>query len=295
MNSLPQQPTGPTDGADGVPGRPVGFIGLGNIGAPMARHLLGWPSGLVVSDIREAATAPFAADGATVATDNTELAASCGVISLMVLDDAQVRAVTDEVLRGARAGSVLAIHSTIRPETAVAVGERAAKTGVHVIDAPVSGGFLGAHEGSLAVMVGGSTEAVELVREPFRRWASLLVHTGPLGSGTTTKLARNLMHFVAFTAAGEAQRLAEAAGVPLEELARVVRHSDAVTGGPGAIMLRGTTTPMAPTDDWYATLDHVRSLGTKDLALAVELGVELGVQLPLARLALDRLGTELGF
>jgi 3-hydroxyisobutyrate dehydrogenase len=120
------------------------------------------------------------------------------------------------------------------------------------------------------------------------------VHTGPLGSGTTTKLARNLLHFVAFTAAGEAQRLAEAAGIPLAELARVVRHSDAVTGGPGAIMLRDTTAPMAPTDDWHATLDHVRSLGTKDLALALELGTELGVQLPLARMALDRLGTELG-
>jgi 3-hydroxyisobutyrate dehydrogenase-like beta-hydroxyacid dehydrogenase len=188
----------------------------------------------------------------------------------------------------------VAIHSTIRPETVHAVGERAAQIGVHLIDAPVSGGFLGAHEGSLAVMVGGSPEAVELVREPFSRWASLLVHTGPLGSGTTTKLARNLLHFVAFTAAGEAQRLAEAAGIPLAELARVVRHSDAVTGGPGAIMLRDTTAPMAPTDDWHATLDHVRSLGTKDLALALELGTELGVQLPLARMALDRLGTELG-
>jgi hypothetical protein len=71
--------------ADEVLRRPIGFIGLGSIGAPMARHLLGWPAGLVVADIREAATAPFASDGAVVASDNTELAASCGIVSVMVL------------------------------------------------------------------------------------------------------------------------------------------------------------------------------------------------------------------
>jgi 3-hydroxyisobutyrate dehydrogenase-like beta-hydroxyacid dehydrogenase len=283
-------PAGRTDGSHPC----VGFIGLGNIGAPMARHLLGWPGGLVVSDVRTEATRPFADGGATVAADNAELAATCGVISLMVLDDAQVRHVAEEVLRTAREGTVVAIHSTVRPETALAVGELAAARDVQVVDAPVSGGFLGAHEGSLAVMVGGTPDALEAVREPFSRWASLVVHTGPLGSGTRTKLARNLLHFIAFTAAGEAQRLAEAAGIRLADLARVVRHSDAVTGGPGAIMLRDTTTPMAPDDDWYATLDHVRALGSKDLALALELGTELGVPLPLARLALDRLGAELG-
>jgi 3-hydroxyisobutyrate dehydrogenase len=272
----------------------VGFIGLGNIGAPMAHHLLDWPGGLVVSDVRSEATRPFAEDGATVAVDNAELAAGCGVISLMVLDDAQVRRVAGEVLPAAREGTVMAIHSTIRPETAVAMGELAARHGVQVVDAPVSGGFLGAHEGSLAVMVGGTEEALDAARGPFSRWASLVVHTGPLGSGTQAKLARNLLHFIAFTAAGEAQRLAEAAGIRLSDLARIVRHSDAVTGGPGAIMLRDTAAPMAPDDDWYATLDHVRALGNKDLALALELGGELGVQLPLGRLALDRLGAELG-
>jgi 3-hydroxyisobutyrate dehydrogenase-like beta-hydroxyacid dehydrogenase len=174
------------------------------------------------------------------------------------------------------------------------MGELAARHGVQVVDAPVSGGFLGAHEGSLAVMVGGTEEALDAARGPFSRWASLVVHTGPLGSGTQAKLARNLLHFIAFTAAGEAQRLAEAAGIRLSDLARIVRHSDAVTGGPGAIMLRDTAAPMAPDDDWYATLDHVRALGNKDLALALELGGELGVQLPLGRLALDRLGAELG-
>ena len=81
------------------------------------------------------------------------------------------------------------------------------------------------------------------------------------------KLARNLMHFVAFTAATEAQRLAEAAGLDLVALGEVVRHTDAITGGPGAIMHRDTTAPLDPDDFWYGVFDHVRALGEKDLAL----------------------------
>ena len=124
--------------------------------------------------------------------------------------------------------------------------------------------------------------------------AAKVVHAGPIGSGTRMKLARNLMHFVAFTAATEAQRLAEAAGLDLVALGDVVRHTDAVTGGPGAIMHRGTTAPLEPADFWYGVLDHVRALGEKDLGFALDLADELGVDTPLARLALDRLGPGLG-
>ena len=74
----------------------IGFIGLGNIGAPMAKHLLDWPGGLVVRDLDESTTAPFAEGGATVAASAAEVARSCGVISVMVLDDAQVRLVVDD-------------------------------------------------------------------------------------------------------------------------------------------------------------------------------------------------------
>ena len=90
---------------------------------------------------------------------------------------------------------------------------------------------------------------------------SQVVHAGPIGAGTQFKLARNLMHFVAFTAATEAQRLAEAAGLDLVELGEVVRHTDAITGGPGAIMHRDTTAPIAEDDFWYGVFDHVRRAG----------------------------------
>lgn len=272
----------------------VGFIGLGQIGAPMAARLADWPGGLVVFDVRPEAADAVVARGATLAGSVGDLGARAGVISVMVLDDEQVRSVVTDLLATARPGTVIAVHSTIRPETAEELAQTAAGVGVHIIDAPVSGGFMGAHDGSLAVMIGGERDAYEQVKDVFARFATLVVHMGPAGAGTRTKLARNLLHFIAFTGAGEAQRLAESAGLDLRKLARVVRHSDAVTGGPGAIMLRDTTAPLHPGDEWFDVLSHTRDLGEKDLALALELAEGVGVELPLARLALERFADGLG-
>lgn len=272
----------------------VGFIGLGQIGAPMASHLIDWPDGLVVCDVRPEVTAPFAGKGAVVAATPADVAEKAEIISVMVRDDEQVREVVAEIVRTSKPRSVVAVHSTIRPDTAEALSAEAAAVGVEVIDAPVSGGFMGAHAGTLAVMAGGSDEAVERCRPVFSRWAKLILHLGPAGAGTKAKLARNLLQFAAYSAAAEAQRLADAAGISLSRLAEVVRHSDGVTGGPGAIMLRDTTAPLQPGDPLYEILSHTRELGEKDLALALELGDELGVDLPFARLALERFGAGLG-
>lgn len=272
----------------------VGFIGLGQIGAPMAGTLVDWPDGLVVCDLRPEAAVPLAEKGAKVAATPAEVAESADIVSVMVLDDAQVRDVVGQLLPAARPGTVIAVHSTIRPETAEELAAGAAALGVSVLDAPVSGGFLGALGGKLAAMVGGDRDAYERCKEPFGRWASLVLHFGPAGSGTRAKLARNLLHFVAFSAAGEAQRLAEAAGIDLQKLAAVVRHSDAVIGGPGAIMIRPVTAPLPPDDGLFEIMCHTRSLGEKDLSLALELGDGLGVDLPFGRLALDRLAGALG-
>lgn len=276
-----------TDGA-------VGFIGLGNIGGPMARHLIDWPGGLVVRDLNEEVTRPFAQEGATVASSTAEVAQACGVISVMVLDDAQVRMVVGELLETASPQTVIAIHSTVHAETAIDLASQAADTGVHIVDAPVSGGFMGAHDGRLAVMVGGSDAALEAVRAPFSKWADLVVPCGEVGSGTKMKLARNLMHFIAFTAAGEAMRLADACGLDVAELGKVVRHSDAVTGGPGAIMVRQDAQRLAPDDPLRGPFEHTRTLGEKDLTLALELASANDVDTPLAHLALNRFATELG-
>lgn len=275
----------------------VGYIGLGNMGAPMAQRLLGRPGGLTVLDTRPEAVAPLVEAGASSAASPAELAAECGIVSVTVLDDAQVREVVtgrDGLLSTARPGTVVAIHSTISDTTAVELAELCASRNVDLVDAPVSGGAPGAKNGTLAVMVGASDDAFAKIREPFGHFASLVVHAGPVGSGTRMKLARNLLHFVSFTAATEAQRLAEAAGLDITELGKVVRHTDAITGGAGAIMWRESTSPLAPEDSWFPIFSHVRALGEKDLSLALELGDRLGVELPLGTRALADLGPGLG-
>ncbi|WAL68329.1 NAD(P)-dependent oxidoreductase [Amycolatopsis cynarae] len=277
--------------------KPVGFVGLGQMGAPMARRLLDWPGGLVVHDARPEAAAPLVAAGARAVGSPREVAASAEVISVMVRDDAQVVEVLcgpEGVAGSAAPGTVVAIHATIAESTATRLARELAPAGIEVVDAPVSGGAIGAHQGRLAVLVGASEPAFQRCQAVFGHWASLSMHAGPPGAGTRAKLARNLLHFVAFTAAAEAQRLAEAAGIDLVELGKVVRHSDAVTGGPGAIMLRPTTAAVSPDDPWFGILSHVRDLGEKDLGLALQLAGELGVDLPLARLALDGFAAGLG-
>ena len=272
----------------------LGFVGLGNMGAPMATRLLAWPDGLVVCDVRADATVPFAAAGATVADSPEAVAAVARIISVTVLDDAQVRQVVDGMLRSAAPGTVIAVHSTISDETAVELGTLCSARGVEFLDAPVSGGKPAAARGELAVLIGGSPDAFAAVREPFALFGGLVVHAGGVGAGTRMKLARNLLHFVSFAAAAEAQRLAEQAGIDLPTLGKVVRHTDAITGGAGAIMLRDSTSPLDSDDFWYPIMTHVRDLGEKDLALALGLGDRLDVELPLARIALDLLGPGLG-
>ncbi len=275
----------------------VGFIGLGQIGKPMARRLTDWSGGLTVCDAVASITASFAALGAEVAATPAEVAEVADVISVMVRDDAQVTDVltgTDGILSTARAGTVVAVHSTVEPDTPARLAAIAAERGVELLDAPVSGGAMGAASGTLALMIGGSVEALERARPPFDRLATLVAHLGPVGAGTRAKLARNLVTFASFAAAGEAMALAEASGVDLALLGEVVRHSDRVTGGPGSIVLGQSAGRLADDDGLHELFAHTRDLGEKDLQLALALGAEVGVELPVARLALSRLAEALG-
>jgi 3-hydroxyisobutyrate dehydrogenase len=279
------------------PPTPVGFIGLGQIGAPMASRWLDWPGGLTVFDVHAPATEPFAARGAHVAASPAEVASRSAVISIMVRDDAQVTEVltgADGILSSARPGTVVAVHATVEADTPARLAELAAAHGVDLVDAPVSGGFMGAHAGTLALMVGGTDAALAKVAEPFARLGTLVAHLGPIGAGTRAKLARNLITFVAMAAVGEASRLAEASGVDLAKLGDVVRHSDKVTGGAGSTMLRATAEPLDPDDGLFPIFTHTRELGRKDLDLALALAGEHGLDLPFARLAHQHLGRALG-
>jgi 3-hydroxyisobutyrate dehydrogenase-like beta-hydroxyacid dehydrogenase len=272
----------------------VGFVGLGTIGAPMAERLVDWPGGLVVHDLRAEAVEPLVAKGARRAHDAADLAAACDVVSVMVLDDAQVRGLVDDLAPHLRPGSVVAVHSTISEATALDVAKQLAAIDVATVDAPVTGGWVAAAEGRLAVMVGGDATAFERVREVFGCWAEVVFHVGPIGHGTRAKAARALLTFAQYAVAAEAQRLAEAAGIDLKVLAAVVRQSDSITGGPSAVMIRDTTAPFAADDPLRPIFEHMVRLGRKDLGLALDLGARLGVDLPFTRLAADRLASEMG-
>ncbi len=271
----------------------LGYIGLGNQGAPMAKRLAEWPGGLVVFDMRAEAMAPFAELGATLADEVADVAGA-DVISVTVLNDEQVRDVVTQLAEHAEPGTVIAIHSTIEPTTAVELAEQLRPKGIHIVDAPVSGGAGAASKGELAVMVGADDDAYDKVKPVFKQWASLVVRAGEPGAGTRMKLARNMLTFIGFAAACEAQKLAEAAGIDLQKLGRVVRHSDAQSGGPGAIMARDDTKPLAPDHFLYNMFVHTRGLAEKDLSLALGLGSAVGVDLPLAELALANLAEGLG-
>jgi 3-hydroxyisobutyrate dehydrogenase-like beta-hydroxyacid dehydrogenase len=271
----------------------LGYIGLGNMGTPMAKKMIEWPGGLTVYDIRTEAMTPLAERGAILADSVADVAAA-DIISITVLNDEQVRSVVGELTPHAKPGTIIAIHSTISDTTAVELARELEPQDIHVIDAPISGGGRAARFGQLATMVGASDAVFARVKEPFEHWAELVVHAGPPGAGTRMKLARNLLTFITWAAVGEAWKLADAAGLNLQDLGNVVRHTDKLTGGAGAIMYRDDAKDLEPGHFLYDGFTHTRELGEKDLGLALALAEELGVELPLVELARERLGPGLG-
>ncbi|OBI24119.1 NAD(P)-dependent oxidoreductase [Mycobacterium sp. E2497] len=271
----------------------LGYIGLGNMGAPMASKMTEWPGGVTVYDIRTEAMTPLAAKGAGLADSVADVAAA-DIIHVTVLDDAQVREVVGELAAHAKSGTVIAIHSTISDTTAAELASDLKPRGIHIVDAPVSGGAAAAAKGELATMVGADREVYERIKPAFKHWAAVVIHAGEPGAGTRMKLARNMLTFTSYVAACEAMKLAEAAGLDLQALGRVVRHTDALTGGPGAIMVRNDMKDLEPENFLYQPFMHTRGLGEKDLSLALGLGDALSVDLPLARLAYEGLAAGLG-
>ncbi|OBI49382.1 oxidoreductase [Mycobacterium kyorinense] len=271
----------------------LGYIGLGNMGAPMAKRLVDWPGGLTVFDVRTEAMTPLAEAGATLADSVADIAAA-DLISVTVLNDEQVREVVAELAANAKPGTVIAIHSTISDTTAVELAEELKSQDIHIVDAPVSGGGAAAEKGELATMVGAEREVYERIKPAFKQWASMVIHAGQPGAGTRMKLARNMLTFTSYAAACEAMKLAEAAGLDLQALGRVVRHTDALTSGAGAIMVRDDMKPIEADNFLYQPFLHARELGEKDLSLALALGEAVSVELPLADVARQNLAAGLG-
>ena len=271
----------------------LGYIGLGNMGAPMAQRMIEWPGGGTVYDIRTEAMTRLAEAGASLADSIADVAAA-DLVHVTVLDDAQVRQVVGELAAHAKPGTVIAIHSTFSDTTAAELADELKRQEIHIVDAPVSGGAAAAEKGELATMVGAERDIYERIKPAFKQWASLVIHAGTPGAGTRMKLARNMLTFTSYAAACEAMKLAEAAGLDLQALGRVVRHTDALTSGPGAIMVRDDMKTLEPEHFLYEPFLHTRGLGEKDLSLALALGEAVSVDLPLAQLAYQRLADGLG-
>lgn len=274
--------------AAGRAGLRVGFIGLGNIGLPMAKRLPAAGLATTVADLAADRVQEAVAAGAQAAATPRELAAASDVIGVCVRDDADVRGVllgADGLLAGAARGSVVAIHSTVQPETVIELAEAAARAGVAVIDACVTGGAAVAAQGGLTVMVGGDDAARERARPMFEAFAKKVVATGPLGSGCKVKLCNNLMTYLAWTSAYEAFVLARAAGLSQEVLEEVARSNGNLTE-PMLAFLQAHKLPesVRRSEAVQALMRGHLEVAEKDLAATLALARKSGVALPGAAL-----------
>jgi 3-hydroxyisobutyrate dehydrogenase-like beta-hydroxyacid dehydrogenase len=228
----------------------VGFIGLGSQGAPMARRIVEGGHELTLWARRPASVEPFEDTAAKVADTPAELAAASDLVCLCVVGDDDVRQVLSGetgVLAGLAPGAVIAIHSTVHPDTCSEIAELAARQDVSVLDAPVSGGGPAAAEGTLLVMVGGAEADVEKVRPVFATYADPVVHLGPLGSGQVAKILNNLLFSANLGSAMSALELGDSLGVARDKLCEVLVRGSATSKAVNSIsMFGGTVEGLAP-------------------------------------------------
>jgi 3-hydroxyisobutyrate dehydrogenase len=250
----------------------VGFIGLGSQGAPMARRIIGSGYSVTLWARRPASLEPFADSPAAVAGSPAELAKASDLVGICVVSDADVEeVVTGEggVLAGLGPGGVIAVHSTVHPDTCRRLADQAAAQGARLVDAPVSGGGPAAAEGRLLVMAGGEPDAVEFCRPVFATYGDPVVHLGPLGSGQVTKLLNNVLFTAHLATAASALALGQALDVDPRRLADVISH------GSGSSFALGRITAAGGTLDRISS--HAGPLLQKDVRLIADLAAAAGV------------------
>ena len=203
----------------------AGFIGLGSQGGPMAERMLAGGFALTIWARRAEVAEEWLEKGAAAAGSVAELGASCDHIGLCVIDDAGVAQMCDELIPAMRAGSLLAIHSTILPESCEALAAQCAQRGIAFVDAPVSGGGPAAAAGTLTVMCGGSAEAFAQAKPVFETFAGHLVHLGEAGAGQRAKIVNNALMAANMGLAHAAFAAADALGMERAALAELVRES----------------------------------------------------------------------
>lgn len=216
----------------------VGFIGLGNQGAPIAwrifrvRPLMVWAR-------REASSSAYRDGGCAVAASPADLARQCAIIGICVVNDDDVRDVllrSDGVFAGAQPGTIICVHSTVLPGTMVELEKEARARNLKLLDAPVSGGPEGAEAGTMSILVGGDSDTLDAAREVLAAFGSNIFHMGTIGTGQAAKLLNNNLCFANTAMAVHALRLARDLGMDQQVAAKVFAVSSGASTGLRLIM-----------------------------------------------------------
>ena len=206
----------------------IAFIGLGNMGAPMARNLLKAGHSLNLFDLNKDILAELAAQGGHISASPREAAQGAELVITMLPAAAHVRSVwlgEDGVLAGITEGVPAVDCSTIDPQTVRDVAAAAAKQGVHMADAPVSGGTGGAQAGTLTFMVGANKALFDTLHPVLSHMGRNIVHCGEVGTGQVAKICNNLVLGISMIAVSEAMALGAALGIDSQVLAGVINSS----------------------------------------------------------------------
>jgi 3-hydroxyisobutyrate dehydrogenase-like beta-hydroxyacid dehydrogenase len=258
----------------------VGFIGVGNMGNLMARHLLDAGYKLYVNDIRKSAAQLLLDKGAVWIDTPKAMAKACEVVLASLPGPPEVEQVAfgkDGLSSGWKKGDVFVDMSTNSPTTMRKAAEKAKAYGVDVLDAPVSGGMPGAEAGTLAIMVGGSAVALEKVRPVLEKLGKTIIHVGDSGCGDIAKLVNNTISISCTAINAEAFVLGVKAGIDASTLHEILKVSTGFNKAqeqyPRSV-LKGDYEP------------HFKlSLACKDLRLAISVAKEFGIKMPVVESA----------
>jgi 3-hydroxyisobutyrate dehydrogenase len=210
--------------------RTVGLLGLGKMGAPMAKHIRARGYAVVGYDPAAAACEQAAASGATIARSPREVAAGCDMVIVVVGFDSEVEQALfgrDGVVAGARDGLVVALGSTVAPGYARRLAERLSGKGIVLLDIPLARGEAAAIRGELLIYGAGDEALFEACRPVFAAFASHVFHLGPAGAGQVGKMVNNLILWACMSANDEGLRLGEALGVDPRRLREALHHGSA--------------------------------------------------------------------
>ncbi|MDI3335949.1 3-hydroxyisobutyrate dehydrogenase [Defluviimonas aestuarii] len=257
----------------------IGFIGLGNMGAPMAKNLVAAGHDVTGHDIH----APMP-DGVIAAISAAGAAKDADVVITMLPNGAILRAVADDLIPAMKQGAVLCDCSTVDVESARAVAEQAAKAGVLAIDAPVSGGIGGAAAGTLTFMAGGSDEAFAIVKPLFDIMGQKAVHCGASGAGQAAKICNNMILGVTMIATCEAFALADKLGLDRQKMFDVVSTSSGYSWTMNAYCPAPGVGPQSPADNGYKP-GFAAELMLKDLRLSQQAAEAADADTPMGHLA----------